>query len=393
MSDPWLTIVGLGEDGPSGLSAASLDAIARAEKIFGGPRHLALIGAADRGHPWPVPFDLAPVLACRGQKVVVLASGDPFCYGAGGSLMAHLAAEEWVSHPAPSTFSLAANSLGWRLEELRCIGLHAAPYARLRPMVGRGARMICLLRDAAAVSELADWLVANGQDHADLFVMERLGGPHARIRQTRADAPALTEIAAPVTVAVQCHQSGLSGASGLPNDVFAHDGQITKRPVRALTLSALAPRSGEVMWDLGAGSGSIGIEWLLAGGGTCHAVEADSARAARALGNAAAFGLAHRYQMHEGAARAVIDTLPAPDTVFIGGGAEAALITALCTRLPAGVRLVVNAVTLEAEALLAQSAAQYGGSLMRVEIAEAHPLGRKRGWRASYPIVQWVVTV
>ncbi len=393
MSDPWLTIVGLGENGPSGLSAASTDALAHAEIIFGGARHLALVDAGARGRAWPIPFDLAPVLAHRGQKVVVLASGDPFCYGAGGSLMAHLTADEWQSHPAPSTFSLAANTLGWRLEEVACVGLHAAPYSRLRAMVGRGAQILCLLRDGAAVAELAAWLCENGQDSADLWVMERLGGSHQRIRQTTAKAAALPGIAAPVCVALHCHNHGITGACGLPDDLFAHDGQITKRPVRALTLSALAPRRGEILWDLGAGSGSIGIEWLRAGGGMCHSVEADATRAARAATNSSAFGVNHRYHLHHGAAHEMIATLPAPDAVFVGGGADADLVSLLAQTLPRGTRLVINAVTLEAEALVAQSAEQYGGTLLRIEIAEAQPLGRKRGWRSSYPIVQWAVTL
>ncbi len=181
MGDPWLTIVGLGEDGPDGLSAASRDALARAEVIFGGPRHLDLVAAGARGEAWPVPFDASRVLAHRGKRVVVLASGDPFWFGAGGSLMALVALGEWVSHPAPSTFSLAANRLGWRLEECLCMGLHAAPFARLRPVLGRGVRVICTLRDGAAVGELAAWLRGNGHPNAKLTVLERLGGPLERV--------------------------------------------------------------------------------------------------------------------------------------------------------------------------------------------------------------------
>ena len=394
MTDPWLTLLGIGEDGLAGLTLPSREALARAEVVFGGPRHLALAGVA--GHPnarpWPVPFDAAPVLAERGRRVVVLASGDPFWFGAGGSLAAHLTAAEWVSHPAPSTFALAANRLGWRLEEVLCLGLHAAPFTRLRPVLGRGVKAICLVRDATAVGALAAYLRGIGHQNARLTVLECLGGPRERIRITTAQALGLSDIAAPVAVAIHATDPGLPRASGLPDEVFAHDGQITKRPVRALTLSALAPRVGEVLWDIGAGSGSVGIEWLLAGAAQCHAVEADPTRAARALANAEALGVGHRYTLHAFAAPEGLQTLPSPDAVFVGGGASDALLARLWDLIPPGTRLVANAVTLETEALLLASAARHGGSLLRIELAEAAALGRKRGWRAALPIVQWSVT-
>jgi precorrin-6B C5,15-methyltransferase / cobalt-precorrin-6B C5,C15-methyltransferase len=389
-ADPWLTIIGLGEDGPAGLSPASRDALARAEVIFGGARHLALAGV--QGRPWGVPFDVAPVLAMRGRRVVVLASGDPFWFGAGGSLLPHLSAGDWVSHPAPSTFSIAANRLGWRLEEVLCLGLHAAPLTRLAPLLGQGTRVICLLRDGAAVGELAAYLGETGFGASALTILECLGGPRERVRQTRADGMTLADIAAPVAVAILAQGKGLPRASGLPDNLFQNDGQITKRPVRALTLSALAPRSGEVLWDIGAGSGSVGIEWLLHGAAHCHAVEADAARAARAVANAARFGLAHRYVLHPHRAPDGLDTLPRPDAVFVGGGASDALLTRLWDLIPQGTRLVANAVTLETEALLLNRSATHGGDLLRVELAEAATLGTKRGWRATLPIVQWSVT-
>jgi precorrin-6B C5,15-methyltransferase / cobalt-precorrin-6B C5,C15-methyltransferase len=390
MSDPWLTIIGLGEDGPAGLAAASRDALARAEVIFGGPRHLALAGVT--GRPWGVPFDVAPVLAERGRRVVVLASGDPFWFGAGGSLSGHLNPGEWVSHPAPSTFSLAANCLGWRLEETICLGLHAASLTRLAPVLGNGVRAICLLRDAAAVTDLAAYLDQTGFGASTLTVLEALGGPRQRLREVMAEDMDLRDIVAPVAVAIEAKGQGLPRASGLPDTLFAHDGQITKRPIRALTLSALAPRSGEVLWDIGAGSGSVGIEWLLAGGARCHAVEANPARAARAAANAETFGLTHRYSLHEFSAPDGLGTLPAPDAVFIGGGASETLLAQLWALIPAGTRVVANAVTLETEALLTKWSAAQGGQLLRIDIAESVAIGPKRGWRASLPIVQWSVT-
>ncbi|OZA11012.1 MAG: cobalamin biosynthesis bifunctional protein CbiET [Rhodobacterales bacterium 17-64-5] len=390
MADPWLTIIGIGEDGPAGLTPASREALLRAEMILGGPRHLDLVGAGARGQAWPVPFDLAPVLALRGRAVVVLASGDPFWFGAGGSLMPHLAPGEWVSHPEVSSFQLAANRLGWRLEEVHCLGLHAAPFARLRPVLGRGVRVISTLRDGAAVAGLAVWLGENGHPDAVLWVLERLGGPGERVR--RLDHGERAPAAAPVLVAIEATNPGLSRASGLPDDIFAHDGQITKRPVRALTLSALAPRAGEVLWDIGAGSGSVGIEWLLAGGALVQAVEADPVRAARVRDNAAGFGLAHRHHVTEARAPEGLAGLPAPDAVFVGGGASAALLERLWAVMPGGCRLVLNAVTLETEALVLDWSARHGGDLLRIELAEPAAIGTRRGWRSALPILQWSVT-
>jgi precorrin-6Y C5,15-methyltransferase (decarboxylating) len=248
-------------------------------------------------------------------------------------------------------------------------------------------RAICTLRDGAAVAELAAWLAANGHPGARLTVLERLGGPGERI--TAGTVP--TGIGAPVSVAIEATDPGLPGASGLPDDLFRHDGQITKRPVRALTLSALAPRKGELLWDIGAGSGSVGIEWLLAGGARVEALEADPARAARARANVAAFGLAHRHRLTEAPAPEGLAGLPVPDAVFVGGGASETLLASLWETMPAGCRLVLNAVTIETEALVLDWSARQGGELLKIELAQPAALGRKRGWRAALPILQWSV--
>ena len=313
-----------------------------------------------------------------------------YTFGAGGSLMAHLQPQEWTSHPAPATFQLAANRLGWRLEDTLCLGLHAAPFARLRPLLGKGIRAICTVRDGAAVGELAAWLAANGHPSARLTVLERLGSPHERILLITGEPP--QDIAAPVVVAIEAKDPGLPQASGLPDDLFQHDGQLTKRPVRALTLSALAPRPGEMLWDIGAGSGSIGIEWLLAGGARVEALEANPTRAARARANVDVFGLSHRHRLHEARAPEGLSGLPSPDAVFIGGGATDALLTQLWKLIPQGTRLVMNAVTLETEALVLDWSTRHGGHLLKVELSEITAIGRKRGWKAALPILQWSVT-
>ena len=429
MADPWLTIVGLGENGLPGLAPASRDALAAAEAVFGGPRHLALAEAGARGHPWPMPFSVDPVIAMRGRRVVVLASGDPFWFGAGGSLVPHLEPGEWVSHPAPSTFALAANALGWRLEETGCFGLHAAAFDTLRGEVRDERRLVCLLRDGAAVGAFAAWLTAEGAGGSVLHVLERLGGPSARRRTARARGFALDDIAAPVAVAVQVSASaagppaggappaatgagrdgpprpadGPSGrpvsegplprTPGLPDDRFAHAGQITKQAVRALTLCALAPREGEMLWDLGAGSGSIAVEWALLGG-RAWAVEARADRTALIRENVRRFGLGPLVEVLEARLGATLpDALLAvrPDAVFVGGGADADLLGALHRHLAQGTRLVANAVTLETEALLVDWHGRLGGDLVRIDLARASPLGQGRGWTPARSVVQWSV--
>lgn len=389
MADPWLTIIGIGEDGLAGLSEASRKAVADAEIVFGGERHLALADVGSRGRPWPVPFDADIVLSCRGRPTVVLASGDPFWYGAGSILAEKLDASEWIAHPAPSTFSLAAARLGWRLEAVACLGLHAAPFECLVPHLVRGARIICLVRDGRAVGELARWLSERGWGASAFWTLAALGGPHESVRKYRAESYTRTAAGKLIAVALEASGAeGLSRSSGLPDVLFAHDGQITKRPVRALALSALGPCPGRRLWDIGAGSGSISVEWALCGG-TASAVEARDDRVANIRSNAKAFGLADKITVIMGTAPEALAALGAPDAVFIGGGLDGAMFDGVWPRLSPGTRLVAHAVTLETEALLCELHQRHGGELMRVEIAHAAPLGRYRSWEAARPVVQW----
>jgi precorrin-6B C5,15-methyltransferase / cobalt-precorrin-6B C5,C15-methyltransferase len=394
MADPWLSIIGLGEDGLNGLPPASRAALDGAEIVFGAPRHLDLADVGTRGRPWPVPFDVAPVLAARGSRVAVLASGDPFWHGAGGSLVAQLEKGEWHAFPAPSTISLAAAALGWKLEEVQAMALHAAPVQRLTPLLAPGARFLCTLRDGAAVSGLAVWLDEQGFGESHLTIMEALGGPRQRIRETEASLYSFNDVAHPVTVAIEALGGrALPRASGLPDDLFVHDGQITKRPIRALTLSALAPRPGQHLWDLGAGSGSISVEFCLAAPATtASAVETRAERADNIRENARRFGLEHRLAVIEGASLDRLDDLPDPDVIFIGGGASEALLKALWSRMAPGTSLVANAVTLETETLLTRWQGERGGHLLRVETSRAAPLGSMRGWDRARPVLQWSIT-
>ena len=391
MAEPWLTIIGIGEDGLAGLSEASRNALDRAETVFGGERHLRLARVDGRGTPWPVPFDTSCVLSRRGRPTAVLASGDPFWHGAGGSLAAHLAPDEWVAHPSPSTFSLAAARLGWPLESTVCIGLHAAPFERLTPLLARGAHIICLIRDAKAAGELASWLTARGFGSSRLWTLSALGGPREAVTESKAESYAAGSASSPLALAIEADgAAGLPRASGLADDLFRHDGQITKRPIRALALSALAPHPGERLWDIGAGSGSISIEWALAGG-SAIAIETRDDRSANIRSNAEAFGLTHKITVIAESAPATLASLDKPDAVFIGGGLDVPMFDAVWKLVPGGTRIVAHSVTLETEALLSELQQRHGGELMRIDISHAGPLGRYRSWEASRPVVQWHV--
>lgn len=364
---------------------------------MGPARHLGLLPDLNAERVgWPVPFaDGLPMLErFRGRAVVALASGDPFWFGAGSVIASCLDAGEWRALPGRSTFSLAAARLGWPLESTLCLGLHAAPLARLRPHLAPGLRAIVLLRDGAAVADLAAYLCAEGFSDSHVTVLEALGGPRERL--SRMTARNLSgSFMHPVAVALEVAGAGavVPCVSGIADTFFDTDGQITKRPVRALALSALAPKAGETLWDIGGGSGSIGIEWCLAHP-SLHAtsIEPRIDRAARIRANAKRFGL-DRLIVVQGAAPEALDGHTPPDAVFIGGGLSEALLQDLVARLLPGTRLVAHAVTLESEALLAQWHAQRGGEMSRIELAEAAPLGSKRGWLPSRPIVQWRVVL
>ncbi len=400
MARPWLSIVGIGEDGFDGLSAAARDLLGRAELIVGGKRHLALV--VSLGKPmleWESPFSgtIPKLLAHRGQRVVVLCSGDPFWYGAGSVLADAVPLEETVAIPAPSTFAWAAARLRWRLEETVTLGLHARPIELLRPHLRTGARLIVLLRDGAAAAQAAAYLNANGFGQSRLTILEALGGPRERIRAAIAAGFALDDVAAPVAVAIEAvAEPGaivVPRVAGLPDDLFAHDGQLTKREIRAVTLSTLAPRGGELLWDIGAGAGSIGIEWLLAHpANRAIGIEAREDRLDRARSNALSLGVPH-LDLRLGTAPEALKDLPTPDAIFVGGGASReGVLDAAWQALPPGGRLVVNSVTLETEAILIARRAQHGGALLRLSVERAGSVGDRSGWRAAMPVVQWSVT-
>ena len=395
----WLSIVGIGEDGIDGLSAVARGLIGGAEIVFGGKRHLALAAPLIRGavRAWPSPFGRAveEVLAQHGRQVCVLASGDPYFYGVGAVLARHVASAETVVVPAPSAFSLAAARLGWPLSEVALISLHGRELDRVRPHLQPGARVLALTSDGEGPAALAHLLAQAGFCASRLTVLEALGGPRERIRAAHANDFDLGAVGPLNTVAIEVEAAPgariIARAAGLPDDLFEHDGQITKREVRAVTLSSLAPRRGELLWDIGAGAGSVAIEWMLADASLrAIAIEVEPARAARIRRNAASLGVPG-LEIVEGAAPGALAGLPVPDAIFIGGGAgDAGVLDAAIAALRSGGRLVVNAVTLATEALLLARRSTLGGELIRLAISRAAPVGAMTAWRAAMPLTQWL---
>ncbi|HTN63560.1 MAG TPA: precorrin-6y C5,15-methyltransferase (decarboxylating) subunit CbiE [Devosia sp.] len=394
----WLTIIGIGEDGIAGLGEAARQRIADADIVFGGARHLDLATAIITGErrAWDSPFirSIEAVLAERGRAICVLASGDPFHFGVGATLARHVDASEMAVFPYPSSFSLAAGRLGWALQDVTRLSLHGKALDLIRPHLHPGARILALTSDGTGPAALAQLLDNAGFGSSTITVLEALGGPDERSRTAIAAQFSLTDInplnVCAITVAAAPGARILAFAPGLDDALFEHDGQITKRDIRALTLSALAPRHGELLWDIGAGSGSIGIEFMLADPSLrAIAVEADAERAARIARNATAFGVPDLRIVH-GAAPAALANLPQPSAIFIGGGGtEPGVLDAAIAALPVGGRLVANAVTTQMEALLLSQYGALGGQLSRIGIDRAAPIGTMTGWRPAMPITQW----
>ena len=401
-SPRWLSIIGIGEDGVDGLSPAARGLIGAAEIVFGGRRHLSLAASLIRGaaRPWPSPFQGAAdeVLQYRGRQICVLASGDPFHYGVGPVLAQKIDPREMVVVPAPSAFSLAAARLGWSLPHTSLLSLHGRALDVIRPHLHPGVHILALTSDGDGPAALGRLLSHSGFGRSRLTVLEALGGPRERIRATSAAEFDFDTVDALNIVAIEVEATPdariIARSAGLADDLFEHDGQITKREVRAVTLSSLAPRRGEVLWDVGAGSGSVAIEWMLADPPFMRAiaVERRTDRAAHIRRNAAAFGVPG-LEIVEGAAPAVLTDLAPPDAVFVGGGAgDAGVLDATARALKPGGRLVVNAVTLETEALLLTRHVALGGDLIRAAISRAAPVGEKTGWRPALPVTQWLWT-
>lgn len=393
----WLSIIGIGEDGVQGLTAAARAKLLGAKAVFGGSRHLALAASLTSGETieWPRPIRSAipAIEQMRGSPIAVLVSGDPFLHGMGSVLAETIDPREFDVFPVASSFSLAAARLGWALQDTDTHSLCGHPPETLIPLLQPRRRMFVLSADESTPQTVAHLLTDRGFGASRVTVLEALDGPNERIRHCRADGFELENIARLNLMALDISAAAdaqiLPCVPGLDDACFSHDGMLTKREVRAVTLSSLAPRAGELLWDIGTGSGSIAIEWLLAHpANRAIALERDPDRVARARQNALSLGVPH-LDVVTGEAPAACAALPVPDAVFIGGGltAEGVFETAW-QRLRKGGRLVANSVTLESDAVLSQAVDQTGGTLSRISVERLDNLGRMRGFRPAMTVTQ-----
>ncbi|XMN07673.1 precorrin-6y C5,15-methyltransferase (decarboxylating) subunit CbiE [Streptomyces griseobrunneus] len=396
-----VSVVGIGADGWSGLSGGAREALREAEVLIGGARQLDLLPPECAGLrvSWPSPLrpGVPRLLAeHRARRIAVLASGDPMFYGIGRALAEELGPESLHVLPHPSSVSYACARLGWPLEDTEVVTLVGRPAARLAVSLHEGRRLLVLSADASTPATVAALLTAHGFGPSRMRVLEQLGSE----AEAYVDGVAESWAHAPGdrlnVIAIDCRASQdalrLGAVPGLPDEAYEHDGQLTKRHIRAATLGALAPAPGELLWDVGGGSGSIAIEWMRTHP-TCRAVsvERDPVRAERITRNAERLGVP-ALKVVTGPAPSSLSELPSPDAVFIGGGLTApGLLDACWEALRPGGRLVANTVTLESEALLGEWYRAYGGELTRLAVAHAVPVGGFTGWRQAMPVTQWSV--
>ncbi|MCC7252907.1 precorrin-6y C5,15-methyltransferase (decarboxylating) subunit CbiE [Hyphomicrobium sp.] len=392
----WLSLIGIGEDGLAGLSDAAKALLQGAELVVGGKRHLMLARDAIHGKTlsWPSPLSEAfpEISARRGRPVAVLASGDPFFYGVGKQIVEVVPVDEILCLPQPSAFSLAAARLGWPLQDCALVTLHGRPLEAIIRHLQPGGRILALSWDGETPARLAKLLAARGFGAATLTILEALGGPRERVRTCAASDFALAAVDSLNTVAIVLPSDAatLSLAAGLDDSLFESDGQLTKREIRAVTLSSLAPRAGELLWDVGLGAGSIAIEWLLRHPAMrAIGIEERVDRAERAARNAAALGTPD-LRIVTGRAPEAFSGLPAPDAVFLGGGmGDAGVFEAAWAALKPGGRLVANAVALRTEQRMLDLYHQHGGDLVRLDVARASPIGNEVAWSPARPVTQW----
>ncbi len=396
MNKIWLSIIGIGEDGLAGLGESAREALDGAEIIIGGDRHLAMLGDDKRPRlTWESPLrkTVDRIKGMKGRQVCVLATGDPMSYGIGVTLTREIGVEQCLVIPHPSAFSLACARLGWPLAEIDCLTLHGRPLGLLNQHLRPHARLLILSEDGETPKQIARVLKDGGYGDSRITVFEHMGGA----REKRHDGVAGTwrrRVKDLNTIAVACGAGPaaprLMRPAGLPDELFRHDGQMTKRDVRAVTLAALAPAPGETLWDVGAGAGSIAIEFLRAEP-SAHsvAIERNAERAATIRANGENLG-ARNLQIVVGAAPAALKGLPKPDVIFIGGGVSDAKVLQACRRaLPSGGRLVANVVSAEAEATLFRFMRRHGGDMTRIAISHMDKMGSLHAWRAMRPVTQY----
>ncbi len=396
MTDADLTIVGIGADGWRGLGERARAAVRDAVLLIGSHRQLELVphSGAERRR-WPSPIDplVDELVAGTTGPACVLASGDPMLHGIGATLARRVRPERLIVLGTPSAFSLACARLGWPGQDVDLVSLVGHPSESLVRWLQPGRHLIVYTHGPTGVDDIVRMSAASGYGSSRIVVLERLGGPDERLTNVDAEHRCHEPIA-PYLVAVECRAdagaSSLALTPGLPDDAYEHDGQLTKREVRAVTLAMLGPLPDRMLWDVGAGSGSIAIEWLRAeSSARAIAIESDADRAQRITTNARRLGVP-RLDVRHGIAPDALAPLDQPDAIFIGGGVGAPGLLECCwERLVRAGVLVANVVTLEGEQRLVAAQQTYGGSLVRISIDRAEPLGRRTGWRAQFPVVQW----
>lgn len=392
----WLSVLGLGEEGTDALAPAARAILQNAEVLVGGERHLAMVnnGEAER-IAWASPLSrtLDDIAARRGKRVAVLASGDPMFYGIGATLARRFPREEMTVVPAVGALAHACARLGWPETEVEAVTLHGRPLELLNAHMLPNARLVILSECGATPAKVAATLTGRGFGDSRMIVFEHLGGANERRVDSTAAAFSEARVADLNTIAVECRAA--PGAvirprvPGLPDSAFENDGQLTKREVRAATIAALAPTPGALLWDVGAGSGAIAIEWLRAERtAQAIAVERDPARAARIARNALGLGVP-RLEIVTGTAPQALAGLAEPDAVFVGGAVRNDDLLETCfAALRPGGRFVANAVTLEGEAALADFHTRHGGGMTRISVSRLEPVGPAHGWRALRTVTQ-----
>jgi precorrin-6Y C5,15-methyltransferase (decarboxylating) len=399
-----IAVVGIGADGWAGLGEPARAALRAAEEVIGSQRQLALLPSDLRAERRTLPSPLDPLLdelaaRAEGPATCVLASGDPMLHGVGATLARRIGRERLTVHTHPSAFALDCARLGWPEAEVELVSVVGRPPEVVAQALQPGRRLVVYATGSDGAAQLARVLAERGCGPSRFTVLEQLGGPHERIHDTTAadlwgDRAANPLHAVAIEVRAAPDTTPLARVPGLPDDAYEHDGQLTKRHVRAIMLATLAPLPGELLWDVGGGSGSISIEWLRAEP-TARAValEADAVRAERIAANARRLGVP-RLRVHHGRAPEALDELgtEAPDAIFVGGGVAVPGVLERCWEaLRPGGRLVADAVTLEGEQALVAARAQRGGGLLRIELSHAEPLGTLEGWKPQRPVVQWSV--
>jgi precorrin-6Y C5,15-methyltransferase (decarboxylating) len=394
MGAPWLNIIGIGEDGMAGLSPAARTLVETAEVIVGGDRHHQLApNVTAQRIAWPSPFDamISTIKGLKGRRAVALVTGDPLWYSVGARIAKGMPAEEIAYHPQLSAFQFAACRMGWSLADVETLTVHGRPAEQIIPFFASGARLLVLTKDHTSPATVAKLLAERGYGASKLTVLAALGGPDEQRFEGAAEGWSL-DVPDFHTLAVECvagEGAAVMPLTGLPDSAFRHDGKMTKRAVRALTLARLAPQRGALLWDIGSGCGSVAIEWMRgAREARAIGIEPRADRRAIAAQNALALG-APALQLIEGEAPAALSGLPAPDAVFIGGGVSMEVIELCIAALKPFGRLVANAVTLESEAVLLAAFAKHGGELERIAYQAAEPVGPFHGWRALMPVTQW----